>query len=98
MPYIDPGRREDLDSLYRPISVGELTYALTAAVLRYLPTEPLFADYAEAIAAIECTKLELYARSVRPYEDSKIAKHGDLAYPRADRAKCGGPRGCVCGE
>lgn len=85
MPYISS---EDRDAVakYGPNTVGELTFAVTELVLDYLSrysgVAPRFADYAEAIAALECTQLELYRRSIAPYEDKAIERNGDLGYPR----------------
>lgn len=80
MPYIDPAARPVVDREGAE-TVGELTYVLTQAVLRFLPTYPSFADYAEAVAALECTKLELYRRAVGPHEDLAALRNGDLDWP-----------------
>ena len=37
-----------------------------------------YAEFNEAIGAIECAKLELYRRMLAPYEDRKIAENGDV--------------------
>lgn len=85
MPYIDPLRRDDLDPaahmIYRAKTSGELTFQLTQMVLLYLGDEPNFAAYADAIAALECSKLELYRRSVAKHEKQAIRRNGDLEYP-----------------
>lgn len=87
MPYIHPTRREELDPTahlaFYAQNVGDLTFQLTALVLRYLGDAPRFADYAAAVAALECSKLELYRRSVAPHEDFAVARNGDLPYPGA---------------
>jgi hypothetical protein len=81
VPYITEEAREAVDK-HGPGTVGELTYSLTEVVLNYLGASPAFGDYAEVLGALEATKLELYARSVRPYEDGKRRINGDLEYPR----------------
>lgn len=86
MPYIPEAHRRSMERGWPASNAGELTYELTQVVLSYLnrcavEVGPKFGDYAEAIAALECTKLEMYRRSVAPYEDTKIAENGDLEYP-----------------
>lgn len=78
MPYIIEEVREQLD--YRqPKTVGELTYELYAAVLTYIESfDEKFAVYAEVLGALEATKLELYRRSIAPYEDEKLEVNGDV--------------------
>lgn len=82
MPYIKKSLREEIDAGKTPETTGELTYVLYSQCMEYLTrfvaSEPRFDDYAEAIAALECTKLELYRRAVAPYEEGKIAENGDL--------------------
>lgn len=88
MPYISKEQREALEHR-TPEDVGELTYELTAVVLRYLrkmtairtgvsPCPTSFQDYAEVLGALEATKLELYRREIAPYEDIKVAVNGDV--------------------
>lgn len=80
MPYIDPKRRT---ASLKPNSVGELTFQLTRDCLNYLHSIDgvyTFSDYAEIIAALECTKQEFYRRAVVPYEEQKIKQNGDLDY------------------
>lgn len=79
MPYIEEQAREAVEK-HGPGTVGELTYALTVTIIDYLGAAPSFADYAKALGALEAAKLELYARAVRPYEDTKIRANGDV-YP-----------------
>lgn len=81
MPYIRSlTRRKGLETVAVPTDVGELTCALTIRVLQFLPAHPCFEDYAEALGALEATKLELYRRAIAPYEDRKIEENGDV-YP-----------------
>jgi hypothetical protein len=61
-----------------PEDSGELTFALTKVCLDYLTHTYRFEDLAQAIAALECTKLELYRRVVAPYEDYKKEQNGDV--------------------
>ena len=82
MPYIPQEDRERV--LRKPTLVrtpGELNFVITTIVNAYLDSRPLGPDYQrynDAIGALECAKLELYARRIRPYEDTKIASNGDV--------------------
>lgn len=79
MPYIPPENRPPIDCGAIPRDVGELTYLLTQNVLAVIDSQgESFANYAAAIAALECTKLELYRRRVARYEDAKCALNGDV--------------------
>ncbi|MGH2567613.1 MAG: DUF6899 family protein [Bacteroidota bacterium] len=79
MPYVNQAVREQLRSMRPPANAGELTYELTRMVLMHLEIHgDTFARFAEAIAALEATKLEIYRRLIAPYEDSKISENGDL--------------------
>lgn len=81
MPYIPEEAKRTVNAGAVMNNVGELTYALTKLCLYYLDRGGRnFKDQAEVIAALECTKLELYRRSLAPYEDGKILENGDV-YP-----------------
>lgn len=77
MPYIRPSDRTRLQ-YDDPENVGDLTYTLTLELIAYLGDSPSFQDYAEAIAALECAKFELYRRRVGEHEDRQIAANGDV--------------------
>lgn len=82
MPYVPQEDRDHMQTIYTP---GQLTWAITDLVLRFLDSgydpEPSFQRFAEALGSLEAVKLELYRRSVAPYEDVKRKANGDLAYP-----------------
>lgn len=84
MPYIDPSSRPrldpDLDGLALPEGAGELNYAITRLVDRYLEAsgDVRYAALNEAVGVLECVKLELYRRVAAPYEDEKAAQNGDV--------------------
>ena len=81
MPYIEQLRRQELESGEgAPGNAGELNYLVTRLVLGFLGDQPRYADFNNAIGALECAKLELYRRMTAPYEDQKIAENGDV-YP-----------------
>lgn len=59
-------------------TTGELTFQITALIDNHLIGNLDFQACGEAIAALECAKLELYRRIVAPYEDEKIVVNGDV--------------------
>jgi hypothetical protein len=80
MPYIKPERRKAILAGAKPQDPGELNFAITALVDRYLEDKGgiRYAHLNEVIGAIDCAKLELYRRVAAPYEDEKIAENGDV--------------------
>ena len=84
MPYITPDARTRLQAGEAPRNAGELNFAITRLVDRYLAglaTEAGRLRYAhlnEAIGVLECAKLELYRRIAAPYEDEKREENGDV--------------------
>lgn len=84
MPYVTPDARKRLDAGGEPRGPGELNYALTVLVDRYLAGaagedgRTRYAHLNEAIGVLECAKLELYRRVAAPYEDEKIRENGDV--------------------
>lgn len=81
MPYIDKKSREEIGlvgSTRLPETAGELTYVLYRDIKEFLGNNARFADYAAALGALEACKLEIYRRSVAPYEDQKIKENGDV--------------------
>jgi len=80
MPYIEEKDRKRLDGGGNPETPGELNYAITRLVDEYLMRkgEMRYAYLNEVLGAMECAKLELYRRVAAPYEDQKIAEHGDV--------------------
>lgn len=85
MPYVKQARRDELDSGARAENAGDLAYLLTRQIDNYLSAHPEeFERYADVMAALEGTKLELYRRRLGPYEDTKIAANGDVFTATAD--------------
>ncbi len=85
MPYIHPRCRGPIDDGFlEPQTAGELNYAITQLVIRFLYAgrrlAPSYTDFNDAIGALECAKLELYRRKIAPYEDTKMIENGDV-YP-----------------
>ena len=80
MPYIPKGERKL--ALTSPFTSGQLNYAITTTVDRFLDQEGVsYASLNAAIGVLECAKLELYRRVAAPYEDIKCAENGDVYTP-----------------
>ena len=79
MPYIKQERRDAIASGDAPKDAGELNFALTSIVDKYLQNKGLrYAHINEVVGALECAKLELYRRIAVPYEDEKMKESGDV--------------------
>jgi hypothetical protein len=80
VPYISENRRRQIDrGISEPISAGELNYALTRVVARYIESQGLqYRTINDVVGALEGAKLEFYRRVAVPYEDGKIATNGDV--------------------
>lgn len=79
MPYIKQERRDAVENGDAPKDAGELNFALTNIVDKYLQNRGLrYAHINEAVGALECAKLELYRRIAVPYEDEKMKESGDV--------------------
>ena len=88
MPYINKVDRSDfgaglleLQELIRRrgISNGELNYMITTLGLMYLDRHgKSYNTISDVIKAMECAKLEFYARVARPYEDAAKERNGDV--------------------
>lgn len=80
MPYICIEARQQLTKR-SPLTAGELNYMITKLCKQYLSTGKAKYSYQtlnDIIGALEGAKLEIYARVVRPYEDTKIKANGDV--------------------
>jgi hypothetical protein len=78
MPYIKQPDRDRVDMMGLPENAGELNYAITQLVFKYLGRVPNYQRYNDVLGALEGAKLELYRRKIAPYEDDKIAQNGDV--------------------
>lgn len=79
MPYILKEDRPLLDAGSTPLTPGELNYLLTMTCIKYLESRgESYQTYNNIIGALECAKLEMYRRSIAPYEDKKIQENGDV--------------------
>ena len=83
MPYIPHKQRAELaTTLQLGLSTGQLNFVLTDLVDQWIGPLPDYERLNGAIGVLECCKQEIYARIVRPYEDSKIISNGDVYMER----------------
>lgn len=82
MPYIEAGVRPAIDSgRMEPRTAGELNYAITRLVLRYLKKHGRrYSTMNDILGVLSACGLEFNRRVVAPYEDEKIEENGDV-YP-----------------
>lgn len=81
MPYIEQQRRTELEEGATPHTPGELNYAVTDLLIRYLWNKTLnYGHINDVVGVLECAKQELYRRVAVNYENGKIAMNGDV-YP-----------------
>ena len=81
MPYISPDARLRLlsEDDPKPTTPGEVNFLITEIILGYTASSrPSYTEYATLVGILETCKMELYRRLVVPYENNKIAQHGDV--------------------
>lgn len=81
MPYIKNERRFAIDSGEIPKDVGELNYAITRMLHKYLVTGTKinYQRFNDIVGVLECSKQEIYRRLIASYEDKKIVENGDVS-------------------
>lgn len=88
MPYLNMGIRASLDEGRKAQKGGELNYQISTLLNNFVAMKGLsYATLNETIGAIECAKLEFYARVARPYEELKAKQNGEIYTcldPKAD--------------
>ena len=79
MPYLDADAKKLVEQ-FGPLDSGDLNYCITRLVCTYLLNKPKsnYCALNEVVGVLDCVKLELYDRIVRPYEYMKQMKHGDV--------------------
>lgn len=78
MPYIDRQLRTDA-TCAQPTTPGELNYAITMLLMRYLDDKPhSYQTINDALGALVGAKLEFYRRVAALYEDEKLEENGDV--------------------
>ena len=86
MPYINPERRRQINVGGKPVTTGELNYAITRAIIQFVEGQMIvhgglrYITINDVRGAVEGAKLEFERRVAFPYEDKAIAKNGDV-YP-----------------
>jgi hypothetical protein len=85
MPYIEQGKRKDLDKWLEGLYVGilgpgELNYLITMIIRKYVEQKGLekYQFHNDVMGVLSCVKEEWYRRKVSPYEDGKIEENGDV--------------------
>jgi hypothetical protein len=79
MPYINIAERASLDDGRKATKGGDLNYQFSKLINDFLAMKGLsYSAINEAIGALECCKLEVYARVARPYEDKKVIANGEV--------------------
>lgn len=88
MPYLEMGIRASLDDGRKAQKGGELNYQISKLLNDFVAMKGMsYATVNEAIGALECAKLEFYARVARPYEELKAKQNGEVYHcldPKAD--------------
>ena len=80
MPYLTSEVRTYVDT-HSPCSAGELNYAITQLISRYVARRKgnhSYSDLNDVLGTLEGAKLEFYRRVVVPYEDRKREANGDV--------------------
>lgn len=82
MPYIPPLSRVPIDAALEqlpPLTAGGLAYLITRAIHRHLKVAGWnFAAFATVVGVVVCCVLELYRRTIAPYETEKLRENGDV--------------------
>ncbi len=77
MPYIDPEKRKEFESILDQldnisIRTGDMNYFISSVLHRWIRKYKLCYDMLNSIVGVlECIKLELYRMIAAPYEDQK---------------------------
>ncbi len=83
MPYIERVKRVEFNPLIDDLVAhqpndGEVNYIITKLLYSLYGSSPSYQSLNRAIGILECVKLELWGRILRPYEDDKIRINGDV--------------------
>ncbi len=83
MPYIEIGRRKELNTItlgqLKPENAGELNYCFTRIIRNYIEHKgEKYQHYNDIMGALLGALLEDYRRQTTPYEDQAIKRNGDL--------------------
>lgn len=79
MPYLEKAIRASLNDGRKATKGGELNYQISKLLNDFVAMKQLnYSTINEAIGALECAKLEFYARVARPYEELKAKANGEI--------------------
>lgn len=79
MPYLTQGERSSLDDGRKAQKGGELNYQISKLLNDFIAIKQLnYTAINEAVGALECAKMEFYARVARPYEELKAKQNGEV--------------------
>ena len=90
MPYIKQQRRVVFEEIteniartflsnFQELEAGDLNYLFTVIAREYLASKGTsYKHFNDIIGALEGAKLELYRKTVVPYENIKIEENGDV--------------------
>ena len=85
MPYIDESTRAymqkpTLELAQAICTKADLCYAVAVLMRAYTEQfdKPNWSAMSDAVAAVECAKLDFYAMVVQPYEEKKRKENGDV--------------------
>ena len=79
MPYIPPSEQKKVDYDNLITNAGQFNYALHQLISIYIEQNDFnYQTFNDIVGGLECAKMELYRRSIAPYEDRKILQNGDV--------------------
>jgi len=79
MPYLKENDKFDVFCHRIPENAGDLNYAFTEIVKKYLEARgESYQHYNDIMGALTCAQHELYRRKISFYEDLKIKENGDV--------------------
>jgi hypothetical protein len=79
MPYINPGRRNELMLLGQPpANPGELNYVITCLLTQFWEKDKSYTTGNAIMGALNCAGMEFYRRVLVPYEEGKMKENGDV--------------------
>lgn len=94
MPYIEPERREEYDTLIEALDsrledmgreAGDLNYVISRLCGLMWKGEPRYKTICFVIGTLVCVAFEFYRRVAGGYEDLAIKKNGDLKEYKENR-------------
>ncbi len=87
MPYIRKQSRKRYDRQIAELTrlllkddapAGEINYVFSRVLKGLFEARRSYTEANKLVGVLECVKLEIYRRSIVPYEDEKILENGDI--------------------